>query len=231
MFPGNETLAVHISEKSWVKERLFLQLINSGRNKSFLDDAVYSDRVGLSLVLYVLVGDDNNGTAKIKITKSMCRNFGWNEMEILDYALVNTMELFPLEICSIGKILSRLLNMEAEDIQMPDSTGFSFENNLMVLTNKRGIYGAAAVFYPGALKEFAEKKGTNLFLIPSSIHEFMVVDDNGLYNSENLEKMLKEVNSTEVAPEEILSDSLYYYDYKSRELSVLNTDIRETVIL
>ena len=99
------------------------------------------------------------------------------------------------------------------------------------MSNQKGIYGAAAIFYPGILKRLAERKGTSLFLIPSSIHEFIIIPDNGLYNPRDLEDMLREVNRTEVSLDETLSDNLYYYSYEKEKLSVLNAGNTETVIL
>ncbi len=226
----NKETAMHLSEKEWVNERLFIQLINNNQNTSFLNDAVYSDYAGLSLVLYVLVSDDGDGIAKVKVTKNMCRNFGWEEKEILAYALENTVKLFPAEVCTIEKRLGRFMNIEAGDITITDSQDFD-GNGLMVLSNKRGMYGATAVFYPGVLRNIAEKKGTGLFLIPSSIHEFIVIADNGLYAPQDLENMLMEVNSTEVTLDEILSDNLYYYSYENGRLSILNAESKEQVVL
>lgn len=227
----NSIIAGHLSKKEWVKERLFLQLINSGRNKGFLDDAVHSDYAGLSLVLYVLVKDDGKGVAKVKVTKNMCRYFGWDEKDTINYALENTMALFPLALCPLEGMLNSLLNMGGDGIQAADTSIPGCREELIILTNSKNMYGAAAAFYPGVLKDFAEKEGKSLFLIPSSIHEFIIVPDNGLYNPVDLEKMLREVNSTEVALDEVLSDNLYYYSYENGELSVLNAENIEPAIL
>lgn len=224
-------LATHFSEKEWVKKRLFIQLINMDRNKSFLNNAIHSDYAGLSMVLYVLVKDGSRETAKVKVTRNMCRHFGWNESDIINYALKNTIKLFPLELCPLKRLLNSFFNMEVKDIQTPGIGILDCGEDLILLTNRKNLYGAAAVFYPGVLKGIAEKKGTSLFLIPSSIHEFIVIPDNGLYNPVNLEDILKKVNSTEVAPDEVLSDSLYYYNYENRELSVLGTENTRQIVL
>ena len=48
------------------------------------------------------------------------------------------------------------------------------------------MFGATTIFYPNVLKELAEKHGTSLFLLPSSIHEFLILEDNGIYNPKEL---------------------------------------------
>lgn len=224
-------IAGYLSEEGWVRERLFLGLINKDKNKSFLNDAVHSDYAGLSLVLYVLVKDGMEGMAKIKVTKDICRGFGWDEKDTIAYALENTWRLFPLELCPLKRLIEMILNMEEEDIQAADSGIPGSGEDFLVLTNKKRIYGAAAIFYPGILKGIAEKKGTSLFLIPASIHEFIIIPDNGIYDQKGLENTLRETNSTGIAPDEILSDNLYYYNYETRELSVLGAGNEGTVIL
>lgn len=94
-----------------------------------------------------------------------------------------------------------------------------FNFNLWV---KLSINGAVAAFYPGVLKGVSEKLGKSLFLLPSSIHEFIMLEDNGIYNPEQLEQMVMEVNHSAVEQEEILSDSVYYYGHTSDVLSVFS---------
>ena len=107
----DRNLALNLSRKEWVKERLFLVLINKDKNKDFLSDAVYSEYAGLALVLYVLAGDGMDGMAKIKVTKSMCRGFGWDEKDTASYALENTARLLPVGLCPLEKLINRLLKI------------------------------------------------------------------------------------------------------------------------
>ncbi len=227
----DRNLALNLSRKEWVKERLFLVLINKDKNKDFLSDAVYSEYAGLALVLYVLAGDGMDGMAKIKVTKSMCRGFGWDEKDTAGYVLENTARLLPVGLCPLEKLINRLLNSEDGGVQPAGGSIPGCKGEWLVMSNQKGIYGAAAIFYPGILKRLAERKGTSLFLIPSSIHEFIIIPDNGLYNPRDLKDMLREVNRTEVSLDETLSDNLYYYSYEKGELSVLNAGNTETVIL
>lgn len=203
-------LGKYINDKKWAEERLFLQLINSSKNKSLLENSVHMDFNGLSLVL--------------RVTKAMCQGYGWNGKEILDYALENTARLFPYCLCTLQEILQKELNITgAEAVELP-----SVGNDMLVLTNEKYVNGAAAIFYPGVLKEISEKHGTSLFLIPSSIHEFIILEDNGMYSPAELEGMVKDVNNSSVLPEELLSDNVYYYGCNTGMLSVfINGSFKE----
>ncbi len=211
-----KSLGKYINDKEWAEERLFLQLINSSKNKSLLENSVHMDFNGISLVLYVLAADNKAGMCRARVTKAMCQGYDWNRKEILDYALENTARLFPYCLFTLQEILQKKLNITvAEAVELP-----SVGNDMLVLTNEKYVNGAAAIFYPGVLKEISEKHGTSLFLIPSSIHEFLILEDNGMYSPAELESMVKDVNNSSVLPEELLSDNVYYYGCNTGMLSV-----------
>lgn len=214
-----------LDDREWVEERLFLQLINTGKNKELLKDSLYMDFKGLSLVLYIMAMDNDEGLCKIRVTKAMCQKFGWNEKETLHHALENTEKLFPYSVFPLYELLQKTI--DSTDITIKDIPPVG--NGMMVLTNNRGINGALAAFYPGVLKEISEKHGKSLFLLPSSIHEFIILEDNGIYNPEQLEQMVMEVNRSAVEPEEILSDNVYYYGFISGILSVFNNGSFEEI--
>ena len=212
-------LETHFNDKEWVKERLFLQLINSSKNKGLLNDTVHADYADLSLMLNVMVSNDEEGLYKLKVTTDMCQRFGWNEKDILNYALENTMHLFPYNVSTLHELLQKAVNSIGifPDMNIPKVPGAP---EITVLTNNVCVNGATAIFYPGVLKEIAEKRGTSLFLLPSSIHEFIIMEDDGICNPEELKYMVQEVNGSAVPPEEVLSDDIYYYGLNSGILSV-----------
>lgn len=215
---------IYFNDREWVQERLFLQLINSSKNKKLLKDSIHMNFNELSLVLYIIAADDESGICKVRVTKAMLDNFGWDEKDILSYALENTVRLFPYEEFPMYELLSKITGCTYMDIleESPE---------MMILTNSRGMFGATTVFYPGVLKELAEKHGTSLFLLPSSIHEFIVLEDDGIYDAKELKDMVQEVNSSAVLPEDVLSDNVYYYGYNSGALSVFHNGKLEEVVL
>ena len=79
------------------------------------------------------------------------------------------------------------------------------------------INGAAAILNDTARQEIAEKLG-DFYVLPSSIHEVMIVPKSTGRSLEELELMVRSVNSSEVEPDEVLSDHVYEYDAKEHEL-------------
>lgn len=93
------------------------------------------------------------------------------------------------------------------------------KGELFVMSNTKGINGFSAVLYPEALKDFAGIAGKNLYVLPSSVHEALLFPEDTAITPKELQEMVAEVNaSPAVAEEDILSDSLYYYDREKNEL-------------
>ena len=83
---------------------------------------------------------------------------------------------------------------------------------MRVLCNAQRVYGATCMIYPGVLGTLAEEAGENLYILPSSVHEILILPESEVEDEQYLRDMIREVNGTQVEPEEILSDNLYFYD-------------------
>ena len=87
---------------------------------------------------------------------------------------------------------------------------------LYVATMESMNRGAGVLAYPGFLDEAAEKLGGSFFILPSSIHELLFLQDNGTMDRHELTAMVRSINAAEVSPEDQLSDNVYHYDGKDR---------------
>ena len=89
---------------------------------------------------------------------------------------------------------------------------------IYILTNQEKLNGASVSVQDGVLEKVAELLGTNFYVLPSSIHELLILPDNGSMQLSELEAMVREVNATQVAPEDRLSDKVQYYDCEAKLL-------------
>lgn len=89
---------------------------------------------------------------------------------------------------------------------------------MYILTNEEKYYGAAVILYPHVLNHIAKVLNKNFYILPSSVHECILVPDQGQYSRIELKRMVKEVNDSQVEDEEILSYEIYYYDCKKEAL-------------
>ena len=86
------------------------------------------------------------------------------------------------------------------------------ERNLLILTNRSGVYGASAILYEGVLKNIAQRLGSDLVILPSSVHEVILLPYEDERRMEGLERMVREINQTVLPEEEVLSDQVYVYN-------------------
>ena len=91
---------------------------------------------------------------------------------------------------------------------------------MYVLSNISRMNGAACMLYDGVIRKFAEYWRTDLYIIPSSIHEVIMIPDNGSAEPERLLEMISDVNDTQVSAEEVLSYGLYHYSRSNDSLRI-----------
>ena len=213
---GNREMS-HILKKEWFEERLFLRLVHFEKNREALEQAVYVNVQDLAAVFYVLTERDADGV------KSFCLpRYAWEQAELgtaeeyYDTILKNTERLFPPKIMRIeegllwcmeqeGEEASEWLKQELEAVVRENRKPFFY-----VLTNAAKINGAAVILYEGLLKTLAERFENDFWIIPSSVHETLLLLS-AEENKEALNKMVQEVNETQLEPEDVLSDHVYYY--------------------
>ena len=95
------------------------------------------------------------------------------------------------------------------------------EGKMYVLGNRMKLFGAAVLLYDGLLEKIADQIKKNFFILPSSIHEVILIPDDEDQEAEELWKMVCEINATQVEPEEVLTDSVYYFSRKNKKIEKL----------
>lgn len=105
---------------------------------------------------------------------------------------------------------------------LPDMTGSETPLPLYILSNEEMYLGAVAIFYPGLLEIIAREMGEDICILPSSIHECLIMPVNDETDFAELRGIVKKVNDTEVSEEEILSYNIYRFSRLSRVMSIDN---------
>lgn len=218
-----------------VKKRLSLKLVNKEKNREMLEEMPHKDFLDMAVIFYCLVDSPFAGTAAILIKNVHMEGWGVTVEELYRDALANAEEMMPGTIRSMEEMLSRMVLEEdkpvwewrkEEQADFPRLEGVKAENRgtgeipLLVLTNNRRYLGAACMLYRGLLADYAGKLGKNFYILPSSVHEVILLPEDRVRDAGNLLQMVKEVNRTQLAPEEVLSDAVYYYDRKSGKISI-----------
>ena len=142
----------------------------------------------------------------IPITKQMLREWDISPDEFVSIADKEAPKNTPYTFQGMSQVLGL----------SSDGLGGDEQEIMFVVTNESRCKGAGVIGYPDIFNEISDKLGGDFFVLPSSIHEFLVVVDNGDFKSCELEDMVKDVNSGFVKPEEVLTDHAYHYDSKAK---------------
>lgn len=192
-----------------VRSRIIFKLINTEKNRELLRDVPYIPFHDLSIVFQCLVSEERFGNASILIHNVHLQLWKVNARELYECALENTPLLQGYELADMNTVLEEMKALggiddeEIEDMQQ--------EVPMYVLSNKSRINGASCILYKDILKDFAMVVDKDLYVLPSSIHEVILLPSDGAQESEQLKEMVREINQSQVEKEEVLSDSVYYY--------------------
>ena len=194
-----------------MKERIVFKLINFEKNEKLLKEVPYDRFMDLAKVYYYLMPENEAGLEATILIHNKHLKIWKTDMDMIrKLAAENTPRLMPPEITDMQEVINTL----AKQQNLPLIIGG--ECPMYVLSNEKRTNGAAMLAYPGVISRFGQKLQRNLYVIPSSIHELILVPDFG--TMQDMNDFVKEVNRTELDPKDVLADHVYYYDLKEDQL-------------
>ncbi len=190
-----------------IKENIFFRLVNYQKNEDILSDVPFLPFLDLAITFHCLVQNKSDYISSLRITNRHLELWGINIKLLTEVAKDNTPRIFPVLIRTMEEIFSGFSLASADNI-----------NPMYVISNGTGINGASCLLYKDVINVLAEELNGNLFILPSSIHEIIVIKDDGFVGKDELVQMVKEVNLTQVAEEDFLSDSVYYFSIEEQRI-------------
>ena len=173
--------------------KVIITLSNKDYFNGLLDSAVHRFSLDMLIVYKQIISNDEEGVTTRTINPSEIENAGLTMDELDSIAKENTARMFPAVV--------------------KDFMGMT------IVTNSTGVNGASAILYSDILSEVADMFDDDVYLIPSSIHEFIVVPAS-VFVGMDFAKMIKNVNDSVLAPKEILSDHPYYFCRKEDAIKI-----------
>ena len=201
-----------------IQDKLTIQVLDSEMNKGRLKDLVYQPvGNGFVAIPYVALKEGEQGRMMAAVTKPMAKEMEYDIDKLLETAFRNTAEYY--EPVFIG-MESMLFSEDRPEIVNPMKDGFEINPNLnmYVLTNTMQRNGASVLFYPDVQKRIGEVLGKDYYVLPSSLHEVIIVPEGTGPTLKELQTMVKEANRTVVEPQEVLSDKVLFFDRERNRL-------------
>ena len=205
------------------KRHILFKIVNYEMNRKQLDKIPHIKFLDLAVTFYygVRLKEISDDTASIQIENSHLEMWGIDEGTLFDLAMENTVREMPARCMTICEVILEI--MKSNDMIPEKSSVEKFKREadevpMYVLSNDKNYFGASVIYYPGLLRQIAEKAGADLIILPSSIHEVILMPVIHGKRQEALNEMIVDINENHVEKEEVLSNHWYYFDLERNEL-------------
>ena len=199
-----------------VRDRIVYRVVNFEKNSELLQKVPHRRFLDLAVIYSISLGEIGAGYASVTVYHEHMAGWGMTEKDLWALAGTNTPRISGAKIVAMEDLIREMTGGQVPDQAMPRAGAPA----MYVLTNERRINGAACLLYDRIIRDFAGLKKKDFYILPSSVHEVILLPAEEGLEPECLRRMVREVNETQVEEQEILSDSLYYYSCRDDELSI-----------
>ncbi|MCI8417531.1 MAG: hypothetical protein HFI33_08585 [Lachnospiraceae bacterium] len=205
----------HFLQYETVKKTVVYKLVNYRQNERLLREVPHLPYLDLALVFYSLFVYKPMGRASILIRNSHLDMWGVTHRRLYGDARENTPRLLKPQLSSLWEALHGEAPGPGKAESGAGPTPF------YVLTNREHINGAASLLYPDMLERCAALCRGEFFVLPSSVHEVLLLPYSRRIEMGKLKAMVREINQKQVSPQETLSDLVYFYSLEGKRLLAL----------
>jgi hypothetical protein len=201
-----------VSDYEKVEDHTYLRLIPG--NSPVLTETPHRMIEDMALVVNIHLDSfsDENGRSCVVVSTPLMEMYGIDEAQLFADAEKNSLANEPIVFKPLVDMIKDLISND--EVPNPEDVGIV----TYIATNKSGFQGAAVAGYPDFAEKAAEAIGGSFYMLPSSVHEFILIKDDGTPKARDLNKMIKNVNETVLEPRDVLSAQCYHYDAKAKVL-------------
>ena len=203
------------------RDNIVFQVVNTVQNEDMLRDMPHRDYQDLSIIYRWVVAIDDRGVQSTVIRNNLAKQLGMTEADLFKCAVENTRRIFPPVIKSLNDVMKEMMMSDGMPPEIADMVieEMPADRTMWIITNDRGLNGAGSMLYEDVLHKLAMQLESDLYLLPSSVHECIAVSvDMG--DPYELAEMVNEINMSQVSLEERLSNQVYHYDKDARRLTL-----------
>lgn len=203
------------------KDNIVFQVINTFQNEDMLRDMPHREFQDLSIIYRWVISLDEKGIQSTVIRNSLAEQLGMNEEQLFKCAVENTRRILPPTVRPMNEVIRDMFVSDGMPTELADVMLDEMPEDKMmwVISNDRGINGAGSMLYEDNLHKLSERLETDLYILPSSVHECIAVSTD-MGDPYELAEMVSEINMGQVALEDRLSNQVYHYDKDARRLTL-----------
>lgn len=204
-----------LNDFSLLRDKVMYKLIHTASNRELLQDIPSIPYLDLSIVFYLFLEKNEYGQMTALIHNDHLESWNTCLEELYRLASANTPEFLPADLKPMSDVMKSIaqeqLGTDYREDFIDELMSSPDASPLYVLTNSSGICGACALLYPDQLKNFADMLESDLVILPSSIHEVLLVPYDDHISFDELAHMVSHINRAEVPVEDRLSDQVYLF--------------------
>ena len=203
------------------RDNIVFQVVNTMQNEDMLRDMPHRDYQDLSIIYRWVVAVDERGIQSTVVRDNLAKQLGMTEADLFKCAVENTRRIFPPMVKSMNDVMRDMIMSDGMPAEIADMMleEMPADRTMWIISNDRGVNGAGSMLYEDVLHKLAMKLESDLYLLPSSVHECIAVSvDMG--DPYELAEMVNEINMSQVSLEERLSNQVYHYDKDARRLTL-----------
>lgn len=197
-----------------ISDRIFQKLVNAQKNEELLAQIPHVRFLDLAVVFYCLISATENGSATILIRREHLALWNISQDILIQHAAENTARRLPPQLLDFQSLLREYLPESSEEELAPGLP-------MYILTNPQKLYGAASILNDSFLKDFSLSLGSDFYILPSSVHEVLLLPADTYPQPCELNEMVKEVNQTHLLREDVLSDHIYCYSLAEQRIRIM----------
>lgn len=194
------------------QKSVFVRLVNRQKNEEILKKLPYEEFMDLAVVYYFSIELAEGMYGTILLTMEHLKLLGITQEELHETAMRNTRNHHQVKLCQMDELILTMGKRIGIPLHELKKSLSEKQSDMYVLSNQTGMFGAAGMIYDEVLSEMAKKLGGSFYVLPSSIHELILVPGQEGLSPEKFADIVREVNATHVDATEQLSDSVYYFD-------------------
>ena len=223
---GQEEMVKNINDWNWAKNKVMFTLVNTDKNKEVLKAVPSTPFLDLSYTYYIQLQNCNFENGNVRIKNEYLDRWDITLEELHKQAVKNLMKFTEEEMEPMVDVVLKIL-FEGNNEFKEEGTKFIREvkseseySEMHVLSTTSHIYGAVYMFYSSKIKALADKLDSDLYILPSSIHELILIPVLENEEVETLREMVNQVNEESVENIDYLSDNVYRFNRNTEEICI-----------
>lgn len=212
-----ETITKQLMNYEDVKDKLEIHLCDTKKNSNRLQGMIHTEHGDFSATYHIRISDmTQDGVASTPVTPQHMETWGITTDQLHQDALKSDLQK-GAQFADIMEMMESMMTGE-EPKNLLTSGDRGGGDGMYCLTNSEKLNGASLLLQDNLMQQIGGIVGSNFYVLPSSVHETLIVPDNGMLDLRELSVMVYDINRAEVEPQDWLSDNVQYYDMETRTL-------------